>query len=341
MRDILYPYALDHSGGVVEAERADRNGWFTCIGCGERVILKRGEIKVAHFAHWREVEGCGGETVLHKMAKAAIKYGIERAIKEKRAYGFSWVCSVCKMEHWGDLAISEREIRVEAELNGVRPDLLAVSEKGKPLVAVEVIVSHSPEPEAVETYKRVRLPVVLVPVGWDGLRGLSRELGRREVVNAPCRAGRCGRCKGAMMLVKVGIWEGFPCWSCGRKMRLLIALEDDGKMSMHIPRGFVRVAGKIGIKLANTYSLLENKVYPMNVCPNCGARQGDNLIYHEVGYNKLPERYRPHEIEEYYKCEMCGRVEAKERVAVESATPRKINPPVKGGRTDATKTNTS
>ena len=42
-----------------------------CIGCGEPLILRRGEKKRWHFAHRAETS-CGGETYIHKVVKAWI-----------------------------------------------------------------------------------------------------------------------------------------------------------------------------------------------------------------------------------------------------------------------------
>lgn len=341
VREILYPYALDRGGNVVDVERADRGGLFTCIGCGERMILKRGEIKVAHFAHWREVEGCGGETVLHKMAKAAIKYEIERAIEEGRPYGFSWMCSVCEMEHWGDLAVSEREIRVEAELDGVRPDLLAVSLQGKPLVAIEVIVSHYPEREAVVVYLRLELPVVMVRMGWDRLKELSEGLGKVEVLNARCRAKRCDKCDGIVEEIEIGSLYGYPCWKCGKKMRVLVF---DGGMPFTewgTPKWMIGIARELGVELKSMYSRTVGHSYIAHSCPSCGAIQGDWYVYSEPEWLYGVEDTEPDRSIEFYYCEACDICEKKERTADSSAARNNIKPLRKGGLTDAAKTNTS
>lgn len=57
-----------------EAKTAQRSGRFVCPDCGGRVILRRGRINVAHFAHWRaeRCEGQRGETFAHLKAKQAI-----------------------------------------------------------------------------------------------------------------------------------------------------------------------------------------------------------------------------------------------------------------------------
>lgn len=334
MREILYPYALDHSGNVAGADVADRNESFTCIGCGERMVLRRGKIKVAHFGHWPGVESCGGETVLHKMAKAAIKYGIERAIREKTPYSFTWYCSVCLKDHKGDLAVNEREIRVEEQLNGIRPDLLAVSMKGKPLVAIEVIVSHYPEPETVEVYERIGIPVVLVRVGWDELKELSKGLGRVEVLNTACRAKRCSKCNEIMLEVEVGSLDGYPCWKCRKRMPVLWFDGRYGGAARDLSKRKIEVAAELGIRLEWVYSRTAGYKYQMHVCPSCGAKQGNYYIYDDHENPDRIDRGKPDHTVEYYWCGDCDLWEAKGRAAKGLAAGKIINPQAKGGLTD-------
>lgn len=53
-------FALDNEGKRVYAEGAEREISYVCPLCGEPVILRRGEIKVAHFAHKSGHECCDG-----------------------------------------------------------------------------------------------------------------------------------------------------------------------------------------------------------------------------------------------------------------------------------------
>lgn len=64
----------------VEADTADGGLTFRCQSCGGRVGLKRGAIRVAHFAHLdkRECPENDGETDAHRKAKLAIYHGLKR-----------------------------------------------------------------------------------------------------------------------------------------------------------------------------------------------------------------------------------------------------------------------
>jgi competence protein CoiA len=64
----------------IEATTADRGPHYHCPGCRNEVILKRGRIKIAHFAHKPPVEcdWAKGETIEHMQAKLAFCNALSR-----------------------------------------------------------------------------------------------------------------------------------------------------------------------------------------------------------------------------------------------------------------------
>src|SRR5690606_2683818 len=121
------------------------------------MVARHGTKNRPHFAHKVETNACSPETALHRLAKEAIRRGVEDALRDSRPYEFEWRCPVCWAGNWGNLAVTPRRILVEEELDGIRPDLLAVNESNKPLVAIEVVVTHLPEEETLNTYERRKL----------------------------------------------------------------------------------------------------------------------------------------------------------------------------------------
>ena len=68
------PFAFDDEKKLCDPETAEkrkRKRYF-CPACQDTVILRKGEIKTAHFAH-KVSEICNQETILHKTAKQLIK----------------------------------------------------------------------------------------------------------------------------------------------------------------------------------------------------------------------------------------------------------------------------
>jgi hypothetical protein len=69
---------------------------YKCIDCDKKVILRKGEIRVAHFAHYAQTNTCSyyehpNESQLHKEAK----YKLADWLKKKRPIDIIWSCSEC------------------------------------------------------------------------------------------------------------------------------------------------------------------------------------------------------------------------------------------------------
>ncbi len=69
------PYALTLGGELADPATAEPlTRGYRCLACGEFVHLKRGKVRVAHFAHYADREvACNPETVLHEAAKLRLR----------------------------------------------------------------------------------------------------------------------------------------------------------------------------------------------------------------------------------------------------------------------------
>ena len=305
LSDILYPYALDKGGSIIEAVDAPRSDIYSCMNCGERMVVRRGEIKRPYFAHYAENPNCTPETVLHKMAKDKIKAGIDAALSLGFEYPFTWRCHVCDQEHEGDLALSPRDVNTEVSLDGVRPDIVLSSMEGKPMVAIEVVVSHSPDQDAVEAYKRLKMPVLLIRPGWEDLEDLKSGLAVFETLNVPCRALKCPKCHQILHKIEVSSIKDYPCWNCGKKMRVLWFDNIDPYGQWSTQESKISIARKVGIELKWVYSKTIKSRYIGHLCPSCGALQGDGFIYGELEWLEEIDRDQINDTIECYYCDHC------------------------------------
>ena len=71
MPSLQIPYAFTNNKLPVSPHVAKKGQHFLCPTCDDEVILRRGDIRVPHFAHKPDT-GCSGEEVLHKTAKHMI-----------------------------------------------------------------------------------------------------------------------------------------------------------------------------------------------------------------------------------------------------------------------------
>ena len=72
MLELKVPFALDGTQVLLSPEVAEKGREYFCPACGDIVILKKGEIKVAHFAH-KVSDTCSQETIVHKTAKQLVQ----------------------------------------------------------------------------------------------------------------------------------------------------------------------------------------------------------------------------------------------------------------------------
>lgn len=73
---------IQNTETYVLAEKADKNVIYVCPDCGDKLFLKKGEIRVAHFSHYKKDNPCTyythpSESQIHKDAKLLLKYLLE------------------------------------------------------------------------------------------------------------------------------------------------------------------------------------------------------------------------------------------------------------------------
>ena len=65
------PFAFDGEKRLYDPQSAEKGKSYFCPACQDTVILRKGKIKTAHFAH-KASETCNQETIIHKTAKQLI-----------------------------------------------------------------------------------------------------------------------------------------------------------------------------------------------------------------------------------------------------------------------------
>ncbi|HUP69638.1 MAG TPA: competence protein CoiA family protein [Acidimicrobiales bacterium] len=175
MADIRYPVAVLDGGLVWARELAaadERPEGARCVGCDELVRLRAGAKNRPHFAHLHDEVCVGGETALHQTTVRVLRAAILDAAAAGRPYRVLCACARCLASREADVARQGCAVAVDEVLEGrIRPDLLVRTGSGKPLVVIEVIVTHAPEEDAVELYERLGLPVIRV---WPTLAALEQ-----------------------------------------------------------------------------------------------------------------------------------------------------------------------
>ncbi|MBP5327566.1 MAG: hypothetical protein J6Y98_06640 [Bacteroidales bacterium] len=72
MKALLYEYAKNEHGVFTHIDDAIKGRCYSCVECGEQLIIKEGSKKRKHFAH-KSNSNCDGESYIHKIWKKRIK----------------------------------------------------------------------------------------------------------------------------------------------------------------------------------------------------------------------------------------------------------------------------
>lgn len=151
-------FAIDENGKLVHPTNAERGNIYRCIGCDEKLILRQGDIKCHHFAHYSggNCSSSSGETYEHKYAKAIVSY----ALREygKISFYMNYKCSndytekilsICETLIYNPSSIIVEEYHMTYNGNRIIPDI-AIVRDGIVTHIIEICHSHKqdgrPEP---------------------------------------------------------------------------------------------------------------------------------------------------------------------------------------------------
>ena len=163
LRGLLLPYALTDGGLWVAADRVHFVGAgtrFLCPVCGGEVIHRKPRDKRQHFAHLDRDREHTDEEVSHRIFQMMLHEKIARAVSRRRPVPALVGCSVCGGMHRRDIAAGADSVYVERWISpDARPDILLAS-AGLPVLAIEVVVTHPVEPQAMRAYEALGVPVI-------------------------------------------------------------------------------------------------------------------------------------------------------------------------------------
>jgi hypothetical protein len=283
------PLALDNNDELIQPVDAVKGQEYRCPLCHDMVILRKGNIKVAHFAHHIS-STCTSETILHLTAKMLI----QKAVKTWRSGESSAPvtirkCKICD----GDLETPLNKQVTDAILeyrlsNGLIADV-ALMTNNNPIAAVEIRVTH-----AVDKKKAGELQIPFIELnGEDVIK--DHYTWRAIAHNSQLRV--CANCKDIYkkFMIKVSNiasntnitlpteFYRYSICSCYRCKKHIIVFtwpkendDDDENENTEIvlPKPMPRT-------LQYRYSKMAHSKYLANTCPYCNALQGDFFLHSE------------------------------------------------------------
>lgn len=283
MSELRIPLALDNMGQLWSPVNANKGINYFCPNCYKPVILKKGDIRVPHFAH-KPNNTCNQETVIHKTAKLIIKKIIDEWKSGKKDPPIiKRKCQICGtyinqyIPDKVDKAILEYRLS-----NGLVVDICLFGE-GKPLAAIEIKVTH---PVDKQKEKRLAIPfieldgykVIENPIIWEPLLDRFKPLICKECKLLYLKFQRkVGQIAKAIKLklpksyYRYGICK---CWKCKRE---IIVFAWPGSFQAKSPPKHKPIPRTIKYRFSKT----AGTKYWVNTCPYCNAIQGDFFLYIE------------------------------------------------------------
>jgi hypothetical protein len=273
MSDLLIPFAVDKEGKLLNAITAEKGRAFFCPECRSSVILRRGKIKVAHFAH-KYNESCSEESVTHRIAKLLIKQSIEEwKSNESEAPVLLMECLQCRRRIRQSLPGDIDKANLEHWLPGNYRVDVALMAGDSVRVAVEVKVSH-----AVDEVKAENLSVPFMELAGRDVIDHPREW--RPISSALNPFFCCDQCKEiAEAIIRENYYKRktWTCWNCERAINVYMwpnagfsIVAPYSGWSVFEPRSKPKPET---VKLR--YSKTVKREYWVNVCQFCDAVQGD------------------------------------------------------------------
>ncbi|MEW6545600.1 MAG: hypothetical protein AB1446_01615 [Bacillota bacterium] len=214
-----------------------------------------------------------------------------------------------------DILVGVERVELEYSLGDVRPDIALLDYEGGVLRVVEVVVTHEPEEAAWQVYSAANIPVFCAKADEKTVEGfLQAAQGFQcyKVVGVECPTPKCPSCHTPLHKVVLVLLNEYPCWRCRRPMRVAYWRADDSWRIWEwatFPRQALALMRSHGIRLEYASSKLARQRYWRQVCPNCGAMQGDYFIGEYVVEQAYSEDKASEEHDAgFLWCHQCGGV---------------------------------
>lgn len=284
MRDILYTVAYDYAQNLVLAVNAVKGQRYHCPECKGEMIPRRSVeqkkgAKRPHFAHKIKSLNCEPESVLHFGFKRLLSQRIQRHLDNKEPLPIKWQCTACDRMHEGNLLKKAARVEEEFSLGPCRPDIVLSTNADSPVWALEVVVTHAPEEQAIAYYRQQRIALARFDLKSDtDLDKATAPVLMPDRVDQ-CVNPRCPKCQRFQRNVVLWIIEG-GCWKCGCVMPIAVVEGGESRGGTyagpeHFTETELQLARSKGCFIQNKYSQTQRRSYPANTCKECGAFAGE------------------------------------------------------------------
>lgn len=282
-RALLIPYAKQGNKIVhVDQVSSGLNAGCTCPECNRRVVARKGNIKIHHFAHYHKHDSCSSETVLHRLGKHFLYERLINALQQNESISLQWKTEECSKLHEGNLLKNVSSALLEKQIQGIRPDITLIDVNNQPVVFVEIVVTHNPEMAVIDYAKDNKIPLIVIQLkSYDQLESIKKDTIKPYNKLSVCSCKKCRTCNKVMENRVVNLYK-VPCWRCN-SINNVATVEYYDLCSIRGPR-FLKNDERLyaigcGANIHRAYSKTIKDFYVGNICNSCKALQGDWFNY--------------------------------------------------------------
>jgi hypothetical protein len=175
--EILYKYAEDKAGKIININSATEGTEYFCPGCKQSFILKHGKIRQHHFAHKNPSPECTGEGYLHKTFKKYLLQLLKQYINNKNSLDINFLCNICKTPHNYNLLLNICDAQEEYTLGDCRPDIVLINNLKRIPIIIEIVDTHDPEQNVIEYCQKTSTILIIIKLdSIDDLENIDNKI---------------------------------------------------------------------------------------------------------------------------------------------------------------------
>lgn len=289
MRELLHTLAWNERKHVVHARDAAKGGLYSCPVCDGRLIHRRGTRR-PHLAHQAGATPCAPESILHKVFKQLIHDRLVAALRTGQEVPVRWSCPHCTEEHSGNLLKKARKVVLEYEMGVARSDIALLDGNEHVVAAIEVVVTHAPEPRVHQYYRENHIALIQFNICSEDDLERSAEPALHPDVMDQCVTPRCPECHAFQERTELRLLQ-VACKECGTvsKMALLNAGRDrlaDPATPEVFTDAELALAMDHGASIKEQWNTTLHRLAWGNVCSGCV--RPFNGAFHPGTYEPVP-----------------------------------------------------
>ena len=217
-KKLLHTTGYDEEGRILHINEAEKGKTYTCPLCGDRIVPRNeGKAQRPHFAHFKKTgTGCNGESLLHHLFLQASLALLQRHIDLKKEFPITWSCPYCNRIYTKDMLQQVASISAESTLGDLHPDLTLFDAKGKPILAIKLLIRKKLTQKALHGYEERGIILIQIQLEENDWMKVEEKLSRPDSVTF-CANAECYNYQFYQSCIQREYYaQKFKCKKCGK-----------------------------------------------------------------------------------------------------------------------------